>query len=1072
MTRKIFGKTCLFLLAATFLFENAGFLTHELSIAAGIIFLTALTVSYFPVKRGTPAEKMPADLIVRGIVLMAIGVAVVPVSEFLRPAGVSIFALGLGLLMKGLGQEAPELGLFAITAAGYGVFNVFYRVSPHVWSVVNGACFGFSRLVAAVTDWLPGPKALLGPAFLGAGTIVTFALFFIVGSFMLKPNGRNHFFAKLAKALAAMVACGAVYVIAFTYVPSAFQYQLKLGPVPSEAEKNTTKQAKEQFRDRDAPRQATESEKATNVVFSTDMFEVEKGTPWMPIVLFGFLLIPSYFFVKGVELRPLPVLGKTQLAAGGVVLLVLFGFTQAIELNVPSAKARQEAVSQKRVAFYYHGFANWARADFNSFGSRSSGMFGNLPDFVESMGFRQPVAEPLGGIAFPSSREKIVSHAKAQGASAEIMTILGRLPERDYRDVADVEREAAIAHIMACTEGISFPTTKQQLIAYMAERSPERTVQSLSQGLDRLQARSFASREELARQVAAAAPPAKLLSRGEIGYLNSGSIITEITPATLTGVDVLMLLNVDDMFNVEDPPYGVDLSADQLARKNALAACKTDDERIALMRKHHQEALNLIWSFVADGGSLLIIGDHTFLKETQLPGGRVETKLWLNDVLEPFDIKFVNDSAKYFIGGWLQSMENPVHPLTWGLRDDQNEVGMVVGASLSITGAARPIIVGRYGFLDAGDMREGGRGYLGNLDFDMGEPLGQTIIAATQQFGKGRLLVFGDTSAFANGIITNTGEFVNRVFTYMALTHGRATVRTGGVALRSALDPSKFDASSVSRPTGLPMAVLAVILLAGAAVCLAMSGGASEVVAGAFVVCALIGFRGTDMSVKLGPGGNRSVRDAGAIRVAYVDSYHMPKISNEGWRDDGVMGVHLNLMRNGFYTQNLKSFDLETLQKAALLVIVAPSREFSRSDVQTVLEYVAGGGTVILTSGYEDLAATRRLLDAFNLDIPYTPLGRFMIPVAAAGGQYVRFWRIWPVVPTANAENVEVIIPYEPNPGNKFNLGVRRPYGANGGSFILIADSGLWMNKNLEREETHDKESIYFMKWMLEEIKK
>jgi len=1024
MTRKIFGKTCLFLLAVTFLFENSGFLTHELSIAVGIIFLTAFTVSYFCVAGATPVKvgSKSADLIIRGIVLMVLGVAVVPVSEFLRPAGVAVFALGLGLLLKGLGQEASELPLFALTAAGYGVFNVFYRVDPHVWSVVNGACFGFSRLVAAVTGWLPGPKALLGPAFLGAGTIVTFGLFFILGSFMLKPsNGARHYlFAKLVKSLAAMVACGAVYVIAFTYVPSAFQYQLKLGPVPSEAEKNTTKQAQDQMRDRDLPR--TESEKATKVVFSTDMFEVEKGTPWMPIVLFGFLLIPSYFFLKNAELRPIPVLGKTEFAAGGAVLLVLFGFTQASVLNVPSARTRQETVSKKRVAFYHHGFANWARADFNSFGSRSSGMFGNLPDFVESMGFRQPVPE----------------------------------------------------------------------------------------------------------------------QRNEAGYAKCGVLINEITPETLKDVDILMLLNVDDMFNSEDPPRGIDPSPALKARKAALAACKTDDDRIALMRKHHKEALDLIWNFVADGGSLLIIGDHTFLKETQLPGGRVETKLWLNEVLEPFDIKFVNDSAKYFIGGWLQSMENPVHPLTWGMRDDQNEVGMVVGASLSATGAARPIIVGRYGFLDAGDMREGSRGYLGNLDFDMGEPLGQTIISATQQFGKGKLLVFGDTSAFANGIITNTGEFINRVFTYMAQGGEKPDIQK--------LASRQFVADTVSRPSGGLMTFVAIVLLAGAVVCLAMSGGSSEVVAGAFVVCALIGFRGTDMTVTLGPGGNRTPRDASAVRIAYVDSYHMPKISNEGWRDDGVMGLHLNLMRNGFYTQNLKSFDLKTLQKAALLVVVAPSVKFSKSDVQTVRDYVAGGGTVILTAGYEDIAATRPLLDAFNLDIPYTPLGRFMIPppnavgpwfgnvppnlnvlmgqvsvAAGASGQsqvtlagssvryslapnaiamdlartfsgknvdvsgtfrmkngmneleidcfrkheYVRFWRIWPIKSTGS-DPLEVIIPYEPTQGNKLSLGVKRSFGTNGGSFILVADSGLWMNKNLEREESHDIESIDFMKWMLE----
>jgi len=471
--------------------------------------------------------------------------------------------------------------------------------------------------------------------------------------------------------------------------------------------------------------------------------------------------------------------------------------------------------------------------------------------------------------------------------------------------------------------------------------------------------------------------------------------------------------------------------------------------------------------------------------------GPPKTELWLNKVLEPFDIKFANDSAKYFVGGWLQSMENPLHFLTHGLRDDQNEVGMVVGASLVATGAARPVIVGKYGYLDAGDMREGTRGYLGNMDYDMGEPLGQIVIAAEQDYGKGKVLVFGDTSAFANGIITNTGEFCNRVFTWLA----SETSKPNGKAKESANGPTHLAAGS-GKLLSYTKTLAAILLLVGAIACFRLSGGYAGVVAGALVVGLVVAAHSTNNAVPLGPGQD------GSVRLAYVDNYHMPKVSKEGWRDDGLMALHLNLMRNGFYTQNLKKFDLETLQGADLVVTVAPSAPFTRKDVEAVERYLEGGGTMILTASHEDLDAIQKLLDAFDLRIPFTPLGRFKIPVAAAAGKFVPFWRVWPIEylgePTLprtylttkwygelpvkeDYDTSQILIPYEPTnekgkTGQSYDLAVRLNVGK--GKLILIADSGFWMNKNLEIEKMNEirdpamkknyMDSIYFMQWMLQ----
>ena len=1205
--RKTFGRTCLFFLACTFLSETNGFFTHGLNLAIGLAFMAALAITYFPLARG----RMNLLEIVGGAALMAAAVAAMPVSEHVRVGALALFVLGLWLLTKGLGRPAAELPLFAAAAGAYAVYAFLFAADAKFAALVTSACFGFSHAIGAITAWLPGPKAMLGPAFLGAGTIAAFMLFFIVGSFFLT----GHAIRRLAKALGAMVAITAVYVVVYTYLPAALDFQIKKGPVPSEAEINTTRQAREGYRAADMPR--TESEKATRVILSGSMLTLDGCVLWAPMLLTLGFLVPAYFFLKGAEIRPLPILGAPYLAAGAAALLLAVGIIETARLRVPREQERIRQVSEKRVAFYSHGFLNWARANFNSFGARSSGMFGNLPDFVELMGFRQPTPYVFDGIKFTATKADLVAYARQRQAPDRVLEVVEKMPDITYTQMSDITAAAGGA-----------------------------------------------------------------FDRTEAGYANCGALITEIDEQSLRGVDILMLLNTDDFLNYEKPAFGVAPSKAYKARTEALAACRAakyplaksglvaaakdasesaaaalewlpereyknaEEVETALILAGHREALETIWKFVADGGSLLVIGDHTFIKDQKMPGGKPERRLWLNEVLEPFDIKFVNDSAKYFIGGWLQSMENPLHPLTIGIGDDQNEVGMVVGASLAVRGAARPVIVGKYGFLDAGDYRDSGRGYLGNLDFDMGEPMGQVIIAAEQRYGKGKVIVFGDTSAFANGIITNTGEFINRVFTHLALGSGHK--------------PSEyeFNPASVRPPTDAGLTVLAMVLLAGAAVCLVLSGGHLPLPAAGFVLGLLIVAQASELAVPLGYAKPYSA-NASRLRLAYVDAYHMPKVSNEGWRDDSMTGLYANLMRNGFYTQNLKSFDLKTLQRAELLVVVAPSVEFSARDVRVVREYVDGGGTVILSSGYEDIAATRRLLAEFRMDIPYTPLGRFMIPVPQAGNQYVRFWRIWPIVSEISgsikavsadgtvksvsllteggtydvvldetgvrlgrelhgksaevkgvirekvnklefvahdfrpgkaaagpAEKLELVIPYEPFPdmdpklrsaitaalggmnypamktrliehaqkqaaageairvlqqlpdraygsmtdilvslanpnvieaalatlefpANKavllehaqnkaatdeavhllqqlpersyhstgdvlraagqqsFNLAVKRST-PNGGGFILVADSNIWTNKNLEREETYDKESIFFMKWLLE----
>ncbi len=154
---------------------------------------------------------------------------------------------------------------------------------------------------------------------------------------------------------------------------------------------------------------------------------------------------------------------------------------------------------------------------------------------------------------------------------------------------------------------------------------------------------------------------------------------------------------------------------------------------INLDREIPQDELEAIWDFVAEGGSLLLLGDHTFYKHGV-------KRIILNDILEPYDIRYNFDSADWFVGGWLHSYQYASHPITVGMRDDMNDVGSVIGASLYAKPPAFPLVIGKYGYSDPGNELDGGqRGYLGNLNYDPGEPMGdvRALCCPALREGKG-----------------------------------------------------------------------------------------------------------------------------------------------------------------------------------------------------------------------------------------------------------------------------------------------------------------------------------------------
>ncbi|MDH7507107.1 MAG: hypothetical protein QHH15_04905, partial [Candidatus Thermoplasmatota archaeon] len=167
----------------------------------------------------------------------------------------------------------------------------------------------------------------------------------------------------------------------------------------------------------------------------------------------------------------------------------------------------------------------------------------------------------------------------------------------------------------------------------------------------------------------------------------------------------------------------------------------------------------IIWDFVEKGGSLLVLGDHTNVGETQEP---------LNDLLTPVEISFRFDSALPLDSkfNWMNCHQFLHHPLTYNIKNF-NEIQISVGASLNTSIDSIPFIIGRYSLSDKGDLENKDMSYLGDYKYNPGEQIGDTILAAAAYYKKGKVVVFGDTSTFQNSAIAYTYPFIYNIVKWL-----------------------------------------------------------------------------------------------------------------------------------------------------------------------------------------------------------------------------------------------------------------------------------------------------------------
>lgn len=425
-----------------------------------------------------------------------------------------------------------------------------------------------------------------------------------------------------------------------------------------------------------------------------------------------------------------------------------------------------------------------------------------------------------------------------------------------------------------------------------------------------------------------------------------------------------------------------------------------------------------IHAFVKNGGGLLVLGEHTNMMVNAVDFQRGHHPL--NDVLEPTGIRVLTDTAEWTHAHWQSSQEFLPHTVVRGLNPAKVRTGSV-GASLSLTGSAFPIIVGRYAFSDDPNPLE--PGYLGNREFDSGEHMGDIVLAAGDTYGEGRVLVFGDTSYGFNEALPSTWKLMENSITFL---------------------------TSENKPQYLNWA--AFIFFTGTLILWALVGAGKEIMGATILFIAVLIaalFIASAVSVSV------DVPQMKTDSVAWIDASHLNRVNLSGYQENSIDGLTKNLLRNHYLP--LFMDDTAQLKEGRILIIIAPTRGYSSREVKDIRTFVENGGFLLMSVGAGEKDGAQSLLRTFEMDIADVPLGPvpWIIETHGTTPQIApedlekywhepKFMEVYPVG-CSNPLKSYASLTYL---GKTYDLIISKQYGK--GMVVLIGDSRFLLDENLE----------------------
>lgn len=434
----------------------------------------------------------------------------------------------------------------------------------------------------------------------------------------------------------------------------------------------------------------------------------------------------------------------------------------------------------------------------------------------------------------------------------------------------------------------------------------------------------------------------------------------------------------------------------------------------------------VIWKFVEKGGSLLVLGDHTNVGGIQEP---------LNDLLKPVEINFRFDSALPLDSkfNWITCYQLLYHPITYNIKNF-DEIQISVGASLNSSINSIPLVIGRYGFSDKGDLLNE-ISYLGDYKYNPGEQVGDIILAVTTYYGQGKVVVFGDTSTFQNSALPYSYSFIYNII-YWLNNRQTSTIIFLKIGISLLLLIAAFIFVFTYKKSYIHNFVFSFVFTL------------------ALIISAIINpMIMPDMQI--------------SKNVVYIDAAHNEQFNLDSFTENSVNGLILNLNRNGYLPIILKEFSKEKIKKSKIIIFNSPTKSLTTDNLEFLHNYMTDGGFIILATGYPDKEAFSILLKKYSLDILNIPLGPFPY-VEENPEKYEnepRFVDSWPIIFNENQGKSYYNFTWDKN----YNLMVFIKQGK--GGLLLISDSQYLLDKNIESIYDYWPGNIILLKNIIDEFK-
>jgi hypothetical protein len=411
--------------------------------------------------------------------------------------------------------------------------------------------------------------------------------------------------------------------------------------------------------------------------------------------------------------------------------------------------------------------------------------------------------------------------------------------------------------------------------------------------------------------------------------------------------------------------------------------------------------IDRLYEFMERGGSVLTIGEHT-----NVDGVRDH----LNPLTKRAGITLNDDTTwpwdePYIWGFYLDWIR---HPMFRSVKSE-DDIQAGVGCSLTLSHPARPLLIGRAGYSDAGDPSNAEQAFLGNKKRDDGERLGDLVLAAESRVGRGKLVVFGDSLTFQDAYVPRTWSYVISLFAYL----------------------SRSDTAPGTIWKVLGLAALAFLFRRKWVLTAAASAWAAlvvhDIVAPTFPI------------PEFKP----------SLPVAWIDLSHRPlTLRPMSDAPDSADGLVYNLYQNGFLPLYLGRMDDPRLLQSKVLILPASARAWTPREISTLDHYLRGNRTVIASVGFPDRYSAAPLLSHFGMELAGKPLGN--------GKTNIKFHSCWPIrgaiQPLVRAFDYPVV--------------------ARKGGFILLADSHFFSMKNFEGYTAVNEENVAFFRSLLQEARK